>query len=182
MSSCSPEACIHRVTATFNSPIKAAEHVSFVKRYLNPNLFQVSLLLEAKTLAALSLGKRKVRWKKGRIYIYIYIKNVTSFCISLKTFPGSRFPSSRRWKQSCVWFSGSFLFFNFDHSCTELHVTSSLILNAWRNQKKRTRKKTCHFFPHNKMFWHWTVAWTSPDSYPFVLADENSACSLGRRY
>lgn len=120
--------------------------------------------------------------KKGED-IYIYLKNAASFCISLKTFPGSRFPSSRRWKQSCVWFLGSFLFFNFDHSCTELHVTSSLILNAWRNQKKKNKKKkTCHFFPHNKMFWHWTVARTSPDSHPFVLADENSACSLGRRY
>lgn len=66
MSSCSPEACIHRVMATFKSPIKPAEHVSFLKRYLNPNLLQVSLSLssEAKTLAALSLGKRKILGKK----------------------------------------------------------------------------------------------------------------------
>lgn len=130
MSSCSPEACIHRVMATFNSPIKAAEHVSFVKRYLNPHLFQVSLLLEAKTLTALSLGKRKVRREKKGEYIKKK-KNAASFCISFKTFPGSRFPSSRRWKQSCVWFLGAFFFFfYFDHSCSELHVTSSLILNA----------------------------------------------------
>lgn len=98
MSSCSPEACIHRVTATFNSPIKAAEYVSFVKRYLNHNLFQVSLLLEAKTLAALSLGKRKVRrkkreniYKKKKCSLFLYfIKDFHRDCVSLLQNSGNR--------------------------------------------------------------------------------------------
>lgn len=83
MSSCSPEACIHRVMATFNSPIKAAEHVSFVKRYLNPHLFQVSLLLEAKTLTALSLGKRKVRREKKGEYIKKKMQPLSVFHLRL---------------------------------------------------------------------------------------------------
>lgn len=78
--------------ATFNSPIKAAEHVSFVKRYLNANLFQVSLLLEAKTLAALSLGRRKVRWKKRENIYKKRKKKCSLFLYFITDIPGIAFP------------------------------------------------------------------------------------------
>lgn len=74
------ETCSHYVMAAFNSPIKPPNMFPFWNDIWTPNLFQVSLFSEAKTLAALSL---KNKGREGE-----RIRNAGSFCISLKTVLG----------------------------------------------------------------------------------------------
>lgn len=114
-----------------------------------PNLFQESLFSEAKTLPALSLGHAELK-EKGMQALPLVHERLSWDRIP---FLLDTISSTGNWSfntQSCKLWS-------LLHTTACHHRSSSLIFNARQKTPKKYPHTTCQSFPHNKMFWHWTV-------------------------